>query len=42
MGAGSLSTFAKGGDRDVSENLHEFLGEDCVEVDMGQMKDEER
>lgn len=35
LGAGSHSTFGQGADRIVSENLQEFLGEDCVEVDMG-------
>ena len=31
-----------GRDRFISENLHEFLSEDYLEVDMGQLKDEER
>lgn len=31
-----------GRDRFLSENLHEFLSEDYLEVDMGQLKDEER
>ena len=35
LGAGSSATFAKGGERIVSENLHEFLSEDYLEVDMG-------
>lgn len=32
----------RGRDRFVSDNLHEFLSEDYLEVDMGQLKDEER
>ena len=31
-----------GRERFISENLHEFLSEDYLEVDMGQLKDEER
>jgi len=32
----------RGRERFVSDNLHEFLSEDYLEVDMGQLKDEER
>lgn len=31
-----------GRERFISDNLHEFLSEDYLEVDMGQLKDEER
>ena len=32
----------RGRERFVSDNLHEYLSEDYLEVDMGQLKDEER